>query len=108
MERFTWFYDAILAHIARIKAAIISILHSIPALGRLSDSQLEWAFIGMIFIIAIFVIIPLIKYSFKIAIGAVAIAAAITCITSFSFWGLLPFTGLGVAVVMFSNKLQMG
>lgn len=107
MERFAWFYDEILKQVSNLKGVILSILRSIPFLGKLPDSQLEWIFIGIIFVVAAFIIIPLIKLSAKIAVGAVIFAGLIAFFSTFSFWGLLPFTGLGVAIVIFSNKFQM-
>jgi len=108
MERFAWFLDEITAQVSRLKGAVLAALHVVPVLGNLRDSQLEWIFIGLIFIVAAFVIYPLIKISLKISIGAVAIAALLAFLTSYSFWGVLPFTGLGVAIVLFSNRFQMG
>ncbi|MEE9554380.1 MAG: hypothetical protein V3W18_08800 [candidate division Zixibacteria bacterium] len=108
MERFAWFYEEIIKQISNLKGLILSILRSLPFLGTLPDNQLEWIFIGIIFVISAFIIIPLIKLSTKIAFGAVIFAALIAYFTSFSFWGILPFSGLGVAIVLFSNKFQMG
>lgn len=108
MERFTWFYDEVMAQIANLKHFVISILRKIPYLGDLSDGQLEWIFIGLVFMILISIILPLIKWSVKIALSAAVLAAILAFITSSSFWGMLPFTGLGVAIVLFSNKFQMG
>ncbi len=108
MERFAWFYDEVLAQIANLKQFVISILRNIPFLGNLSDSQLQWIFISLVFIILISIILPLIKWSVRIAVGAVVLATILAFITSSSFWGMLPFTGLGVAIVLFSNKFQMG
>jgi hypothetical protein len=108
MERFAWFYDEIMAQIANLKQFIISILRKIPYLGNLTENQLEWVFIGLVFLILIFTILPLIRWSMRIAVGAAALAAILALITSSSFWGVLPFTGLGVAIVLFSNKFQMG
>ncbi len=108
MERFAWFYDEVMAQIANLKQFVISILRNIPFLGNLSDSQLQWIFISLVFIILISVILPLIRWSVKIAVGAVVLATILAFITSSSFWSMLPFTGLGVAIVLFSNKFQMG
>lgn len=108
MERFAWFLDEMPAQVARVKGAIFAVLHSIPYLGNFPDSQLEWIFVGLMFATAIFIVYPLIKLSLKISVGAVAIAALLAISTSFSFWGVLPFTGLGVAIVLFSNRFQMG
>ena len=107
MDRFAWFFDEVLKQISTLKGFILSVLRNIPFLNNLADSQLEWVFIGIIFTVAIFVIVPLVKLSAKIAFGAIAFAAAAAYFTSFSFWGVLPFTGLGVAIVLFSNKFQM-
>lgn len=106
MERITWFYYEILKQIANVKAIILSILKKIPLLGSLPDSTLELIFITVVFLAAIVVIYPLIKWSVKIAIVAAALAGALAFFTSMSFWGILPFTGLGVAIVVFSNKFQ--
>ncbi len=108
MERFAWFYDEIVAQIANLKQFIISVLRNIPFLETLSDSQLEWIFIGLVFAILIAIILPLIKWSIKITVGAVILAALLAFFTSSSFWAVLPFTGLGVGIVLFSKKLQMG
>ena len=108
MERFAWFYDEIVAQIANLKQFVISILRNIPFLGDLSDGQLEWILIGLVFIILISIILPLIKRSMKIAVGAVVLAAILAFMTSASFWGMLPFAGLGAAIVLFSNRFQMG
>ena len=108
MERFAWFYDEVMAQIANLKQFVISILKKIPYLGDLSDGMLEWIFIGLVFMILILIILPLVKWSVKIAVGAVVLAAILAFVTSFSFWGIVPFTGLGVAIVLFSNKFQMG
>ncbi len=108
MERFAWFYDEILEQVSNFKGLILSVLRSIPLFHNLPDIQLEWIFIGIMFITALFVIVPLIKLSAKIAIGGLALAALMAFFTSFSFWGVLPFTGLGAAIVLFSNKFQMG
>ncbi len=107
MERFTWFYSEILKQAANVKAVILSVLRKLPLLGNLSDQTLEWIFIGMVFVTVIAVIYPLIKWSAKVAVAAAVIAGALAFFTSMSFWGLLPFTGLGVAIVLFSNKFQM-
>ena len=107
MERFVWFYHEILAQAANVKAVILSILRRLPLLGNLPDKALEWIFIGLVFITAVAVIYPLLRWSAKIAVGAAVIAGALAFFTSLSFWGLLPFTGLGVAIVLFSNKFQM-
>lgn len=108
MERFAWFYDVVMAQIANLKQFVISILRNIPFLGNLSDSQLQWIFISLVFIILISIMLPLIKWSVRIAVGAVVLATILAFITSSSFWSMLPFTGLGVAIVLFSNKFQMG
>lgn len=108
MERYAWFYDEVLAQIANLRQFIISVLRKIPYLGNLTDGQLEWIFIGLVFAILIAIILPLIKWSIKIAVGAVILAAILAFFTSSSFWAVLPFTGLGVAIVLFSNKFQMG
>lgn len=108
MERFAWFYDEVVAQIANLKQFMISVLRKIPFLGNLAEGQLEWIFVGLVFLILISIIMPLIKWSMKIAIGAAALAAMLAFSTSSSFWALLPFTGLGVAIVLFSNKFQMG
>ncbi len=108
MERYAWFYDEVLAQIANLRQFVISVLRNIPFLETLSDSQLEWIFIGLVFAILIAVILPLIKWSLKIAVGAVILAAILAFFTSSSFWAVLPFTGLGVGIVLFSNKFQMG
>lgn len=108
MERFAWFYDEVLAQIANLKQFMISVLRNIPFLETLSNSQLEWVFIGLVFAILIAIILPLIKWSIKIAVGAVILAAILAFFTSSSFWAILPFTGLGVGIVLFSNKFQMG
>ena len=107
MERFAWFYYELLAQAANVKTIIMSLLRKIPLLGNLSDGSLEWIFIAFVFIVAVVVILPLIKWSVKISVAAVVIAGALAFFTSFSFWGLLPFSGLGVAIVLFSNKFQM-
>jgi hypothetical protein len=107
MERFSWFYYEILKQTANVKAVILSVLRKLPLLGKLPDQTLEWIFIALVFIIAVVVSYPLFKWSAKIAIAAAVIAGVIAFITSMSFWGLLPFTGLGVAIVLFSNKFQM-
>lgn len=108
MERFAWFYDVVLVQIATLKQAVISVLRKIPYLGGLPDGQLEWVFIGLVFVVLISIMLPLVKWSVKIAVGAAALAALLAFITSSSFWGILPFTGLGVAIVLFSNRFQMG
>jgi hypothetical protein len=108
MERFAWFYDEIVARIANVRQFIISVLRKIPYLGNLTEGQLEWIFVSLVFLILISIILPLIKWSMKIAVGAAALAAILVFFTSSSFWALLPFTGLGVAIVLFSNKFQMG
>ncbi len=108
MESYAWFYDEVLAQIATLRQFIISVLRKIPYLGNLTDGQLEWIFIGLVFAILIAIILPLIKWSIKIAVGAVILAAILAFFTSSSFWAVLPFTGLGVAIVLFSNKFQMG
>jgi len=107
MDRFAWFYYEILKQAANVKAVILSVLRKFPLLGKLPDQTLEWIFIGIVFITAIAVIYPLIKWSAKIALAAAVIAGALAFFTSMSFWGILPFTGLGVAIVVFSNKFQM-
>ncbi|UCC79913.1 MAG: hypothetical protein JSW64_00740 [Candidatus Zixiibacteriota bacterium] len=106
MERFTWFYHEILTQAANIRSVILSVLRKIPFLTNLSDQALEWVVIGIVFIAVIAIIYPLIKWSAKVAVGAAVIAGALALFTSMSFWGLLPFTGLGIAVVLFSNKFQ--
>jgi hypothetical protein len=108
MEQIAWFYDKIIAPIVGLKQSVISILRNIPFLETLPDSQLEWILIGIVFAILISIMLPLIKWSMKLAIGAVILAAIMAIVTSSSFWGMLPFTALGVAVVLFSKKLQMG
>jgi hypothetical protein len=108
MERFAWFYDVVLVQIATLKQAVISVLRKIPYLGDLPDGQLEWIFIGLVFMVLISIVLPLVKWSVKIAAGAAILAAILAFITSSSFWGMLPFTGLAVAIVLFSNKFQMG
>jgi len=108
MERFAWFYDEILAQIAHLKELVLSALRGIPFLGDLSDSRLEWVFFGMVFAVAAFVIFPLLKISVKVAVAAAAIAAVVAGLTSYSFWGVLPYSGLGVAIVLFSYKFQTG
>ena len=108
MERFAWFFDEILAQIANMKMLIISALRRIPLLDGLSNGQLEWIFIGLVFIVTVTIILPLVKWSIKIAVGAAVLAGIIAFVSSFSFWGLLPFTGLAVAIVLFSNRFQMG
>ena len=108
MDRFTWFYYEILKQATNVKAVILSVLRKIPLLGNLPDQTLEWIFIGMVFVTVIVIIFPLIKWSVKVAVAAAVIAGALAFLTSMSFWGLLPFTGLGVAIVIFSNKFQMG
>ncbi len=108
MERYTWFYDEIVAQIANLRQFVISVLRNIPFLETLSDSQLEWIFIGLVFAILIAIILPLIKWSIKIAVGAVILAAILAFFTSSSFWAVLPFTGLGVCIILFSKKFQMG
>ncbi len=108
MERFAWFYDEIVAQIANLKQFVISILRNIPYLGNLNEGQLEWVFVGLVFLILISIILPLIKWSMRIAVGAAALAAILAFFTSSSFWAVLPFTGLGVGIVLFSKKLQMG
>jgi hypothetical protein len=106
MEKFVNLYHVILAQAASVKRTILSILGEIPFLKNVSDQALEWIFIVLVFVVAVAVIYPLFKWSAKIAIGAAAIAGILTLITSMSFWGLLPYTGLGVAIVLFSNKFQ--
>ena len=96
--------DSALVKLASLKLAVIDFLRSIPILDRFSDSVLEWVLIAAIFIIAIIVIIPVIKWSVKISMAAAIIAGIAAFFTSMSFWVLLPFTGLGVAIVSFSNK----
>lgn len=108
MEPFAWFYDEVMAQIANVKHLVTSILRKIPYLGDLSEGQLEWIFIGLVFVILISIVLPLIKWSVKVAVSAAVLAAILAFITSSSFWGILPFTGLGVAIVLFSNKFQMG
>jgi len=108
MNQFTWIIDVVREQVAHLKAVIIMILRYMPFLKNMSDGQLEWVFLGIIFAVSIFIIIPLFKYSVKISVAAVALAATVSFLSSYSFWGLLPFTGLGVAVVLFSNKFQMG
>ena len=108
MERFEWFYVEILKQISNLKQLMLSLLRSIPFLNNLPDNQLEWVFIGIVFTVAIFIIVPLLKLSVKIALGAVIFAGLVAFFTSFSFWGVLPFSGLGAAVVLFSNRFQMG
>jgi hypothetical protein len=106
MERFAWFYDEIVAQIANLKQFIISVLRKIPYLGDLNEGQLEWILVGLVFLILISIILPLIKWSMRIAVGAAALAAILAFFTSSSFWALLPFTGLGVAIVLFSNRFR--
>ncbi len=106
MERFTWFYHEILTQAANVKSTVLSVLRKIPFLSDLSDQTLQWVVIGTVFITVIAIIYPLIKWSAKVAVGAAVIAGALALFTSMSFWGLLPFAGLGVAVVLFSNKFQ--
>jgi hypothetical protein len=106
MERFAWFYDEMIAQAARLKGAIIWLLRKIPLLGGLTDRQMEWIFFGIVFAVFVSIMMPLLKLSTKIALGAAALAILVAYVTSFSFWGVLPFTGLGVAIVLFSNKFQ--
>ena len=108
MERYAWFYDEVIAQIANLRQFVISVLRNIPFLETLSDSQLEWIFIGLVFAILIAIILPLIRWSIKIAVGAVILAAILAFFTSSSFWAVLPFTGLGVGIILFSKKFQMG
>lgn len=107
MERFAWFYYELLEQAANVKAVIMSLMRKVPFLGGLADTSLEWIFIALVFFVAVVVILPLIKWSVKISVAAVVIAGVVAFFTSFSFWGLLPFSGLGVAIVLFSNKFQM-
>lgn len=106
MERFAWFYHEILKQVANVKSVILSVLRKIPYLSNLSDQVLQWVVVGIVFITVIAIIYPLIKWSTKVAVGAAVIAGALAFFTSMSFWGLIPFTGLGVAIVLFSNKFQ--
>ncbi len=107
MDRFAWFYDELMVQVATLKTFVFSIIRKIPLLGDLGNSQMEWIFIGLIFVVITIIAVPLIKWSAKIALSAAGLAAILAFVTSFSFWGLLPFTGLGVAIVLFSNKFQM-
>jgi len=104
MDRLQSLIDSVLIKLASLKLAVLDLLRSIPFLDRFSDSVLEWILIASIFIIAVAVIIPLIKWSVKISLAAAAVAGIAALFTSMSFWCLLPFTGLGVAIVSFSNK----
>jgi len=108
MERFVWFFEEMTTQIARLKSIVISLLKNIPYLDNLPESRLEWIFFGIVLVLAFFIAIPLMKMSAKIAVGAVALAAVLAYFTSYPFWGVLPFTGMGVAVVLFSNKFLMG
>jgi hypothetical protein len=107
MERFSWIYDIILEQIATLKQAVFTVLRKIPFLSALTDGQLQWVFIGLMLAISMVVIVPLIKWSVKIAVGGLALAAILTVVTSFSFWSLLPLTGLAVSFVLFSHKFQV-
>lgn len=106
MERFAWFYDEMISQVTQLKGAIMWLLRKIPFLASLTDRQLEWIFIGLVFAVCISIIMPLLKLSTKIAFGAAVLAILIAYVTSYSFWGLLPFTGLAVSIVLFSNKFQ--
>jgi hypothetical protein len=86
---------------------VIWLLRQIPYVQNLAEKQLEWVFIGIMFLLVLVIIKPLIKWSITIAAGAAIVAGVIAYFTSFSFWGLLPFTGLGVAIVLLSHKFQM-
>lgn len=107
VERFSWIYDEIGTQTATLKQTALSFLKQIPLLSSLSDDQLGWVFLCLMLIIAMAVIVPLIKWSIKIAVGAAVLAAILTLVTSFSFWSILPFTGLAMAIVLFSNKFQV-
>ena len=106
MERFEWFYYELLKQVANVKSVILSFFKKIPLLGNLSDQTLQWIVIGIVFAVLAVVMFPLLKWSIKIGVAAAAIAAILAFITSSSFWGVLPFAGLGVAIVVFSNKFQ--
>ena len=106
MERLTWFYHEILRLAANLKAAILSILKKVPFLESLPDGMLISIFIALVFIAAVVVIYPLIKWSVKVAAAAAIAAGVVMLFTSMSFWGLLPFTALGTAIVVFSNKFR--
>jgi hypothetical protein len=106
MERFEWLYYEILSQATNVKATILAFLGNLPFLRELPDRVLQWIFIAVTFVTAIFLIYPLIKWSARVAVGAAILAALLTIFTSASFWALLPFTGLGVAIVLFSNRFQ--
>jgi hypothetical protein len=98
------FIDRVLEQIAVIKTAIIDVLRLLPPLDRLSEATMEWILICLIFITAITIIIPILKWSIKVSIFAAVFAGIAAFFTTASFWSLLPFTGLGIVLFSYANK----
>jgi hypothetical protein len=96
--------DKVLTYFSQLKDAIIETLRGLPFFSGLSDFTLQWVIIGFFFFLAVAIIVPLIKWSVKVSLVAVIVSGIVAIFTSYSFWGILPFTALGTAVLLLFNR----
>ena len=107
MERYVLLWEQLVKLVSASKQTVLGLLKSIPLVGTLPDNRLEWIFVAMLFVAMIAIIKPLVKWSLAVAVLASILAGFVALVSSFSFWSVLPFTGLGVIIVLFSNRFQM-
>lgn len=108
MERFKWLLEELLKQFSAIEKALGNAFAKIPVLGDFASNNSNLIILAIMIIVIIFIVKPLVKWSFGvIALGA-ALAAAISYFAGTTFWGVLPLTALMASIVMFSNKFTMG
>ena len=108
MERFTGLFDEFMRRFEAIEKTLTELFARIPGLGDFASGNSGLIIFAMIMLIAIFVIKPLVKWSFGIIALGAAMAGAVAYFTGMAFWGVLPLTALVASLVMFSNKFTMG
>jgi hypothetical protein len=104
MERLKLFADELAKQYLQIEAALKTAAAQIPAVGPAVADHIRLAIMIAVLIVLVILIKPLLKWSLVIGVIGSLVALAISAYFGLSFVAVLPYSAVGVSVLLLATK----